>query len=164
MRLTCLDPNEPNRPGSQVILQPLTYQPTHRRDESDASSVYTDKRTSTYHYRSASNDSINYSLPYQPSRTSTAYPTNEQGRLSVSSSLQAPGSAQGSTTESRLSEFYDAYYRQSTLFVPPKTEGKRPNQLTLAPPTIVEVPTPDGSPMPTPQSPRRPDELFGRAM
>jgi len=152
LTLTGNDADAQPRPTSPVKLLPLTYTPTHGREASE-SSVYSERRWTYQRNRSASTDSntsLNYSLPHYTSQ-STSAPTKEQRRLSTSSYLQAPASA-SSNAESRLSDFYDAYYRQSTLVVAQKGDGKRPNQLSLAPPTIVEVPTPVGSPMP-PQSP-----------
>ncbi|KAJ8105649.1 hypothetical protein OPT61_g10048 [Boeremia exigua] len=76
-----------------------TAAPTHQRDGSDASSVYSQNRHSAYadyqHYQSLdrSNSSASAKAPRAPSYL-----------------LDLP---EGAVKEARLSEFYDAYYRQS---------------------------------------------------
>lgn len=113
--------------------------------------MYSDKRTSTHQAEHQRNSSVgsyyNYSFPENSDRNSTSLST---GKESVSSSLLAPGSSHSNqTNDPRLSEFYDAYYRHSQLNPVQKAEAvKRPNQLNLAQPTIVEVPSPLASPQP----------------
>lgn len=137
------------RPSSPVRLQPQAYQPqpTHQRDASDASSVYSNaNRLSTWQQQRMS--TIDYSLNNTASSNADQY----DGGLSASSaedsrrpnsSLNVPGKPH----DPRLSEFYDAYYRQSQLGLPSK-DGKRPNQLDLAQDTIAEVESPLPSPNP----------------
>lgn len=164
----CKDNMPTERPSSPVRLLPQTYQPSHQRDLSSASSIYSDKRTSTYqghHKRTTSSGSAyNYSFPENSSRNSTVAAASKEPsrRPSASSSLLAPGSSQSNqTNDPRFSEFYDAYYRYSQLNPGQKPDGskndasKRPNQLNLSQPTIVEVPSPLPSPHPqaTPNQP-----------
>jgi hypothetical protein len=71
----------------------------HHRDTSDASSVYSNNRMSTY---TAYQNSL--SQPETSKRMSVADPRT--------STLLAP---QGEGKDARLSEFYEAYYRQSQI-------------------------------------------------
>ncbi|KAF2187396.1 hypothetical protein K469DRAFT_705084 [Zopfia rhizophila CBS 207.26] len=128
---------------------------------SDASSVYSDKRMSTHRHKrsnsSGSSFSYNYSFPENSTRNSVALSTStkEQSRRpSASSSLHPASSTQSNgTSDPRFSEFYDAYYRHSQLGVAQRTDVKRPNQLNLTQPTIIEVPSPMASPMPQSNKP-----------
>lgn len=106
------------------------------------------------HKKSNSTDlSYNYSFPTTSGRNSatlTVSTKEPSRRPSASSSLNVPGSSQqqnGQPSDPRLSEFYDAYYRQSQLIAPSKEPSKRPNQLDLS--QIEEVPSPLPSPNPT---------------
>lgn len=149
------------RPASPVRLLPRTYEPSHQRDISGASSVYSDKRTSAYqHERTNSTGSYyNYSFPENSSRNSVALTGSKEPsrRPSQSSSLLAPASMNSTqTNDPRFSEFYDAYYRHSQLNPGQKLDApKRPNPLNITQPTIVEVPSPLPSPLP-PRSADRP--------
>lgn len=146
--------------SSQTQLQPTTYQPSHERKTSSASSTYSQENQTSQHQRSgsdsqASSSSYNYSFPGYSTRNSTAASpaaSREQSRRPSASSSLRPGSiiaGGGSTSDPRFSEFYDAYYRHSQLNVAQKAEApKRPAQLQLTQPTIVEVPTPLSSPAP----------------
>ncbi|KAF1961975.1 hypothetical protein CC80DRAFT_543344 [Byssothecium circinans] len=145
-----------------LILPATTYEPSHKRDESDASSVYSDKRNSTYqfpapafastsasHQRTTSTGSYNYSFPGSSDRNSVALgvASKEGGRRqsSANSSLLAPGSTHSKdSNDPRFSDFYDAYYRNSHLV---KDAPRRPDPINTEP-TIVEVPTPLASPAP----------------
>ncbi|KAF2793909.1 hypothetical protein K505DRAFT_361588 [Melanomma pulvis-pyrius CBS 109.77] len=147
--------NEPTQPSSSVLLQPQAYQPTHQRDMSNASSVYSENRMSTLEQRNRSDSaesgySYSYNFPETSNRNSIMQPKEQPGhRKSVSSSLLDPnGSATSNqSNDPRFSEFYDAYYRHSQLGPASKADAsKRPNQLNLSDQTIVEVPTPLASP------------------
>lgn len=138
-----------------ISLQPQTYQPTHQRDVSDASSVYDSENRASKHLSNGS--AYNFSFPENSNRNSVALNTvkeeassKEQSRRpSVSNSLLAPSSTTSNQThETRLSEFYDAYYRHSQIGVASTEPTKRPNQLNFTHPTIVEVPSPLASPNP----------------
>lgn len=145
--------SEPEQP-EPIRLQPHAYQPTHQRYRSDASSVYSQNRMSTHqHKHSNSTDiSYNYSFPEHSSRNSLALsaPKEHSRRPSAASSLLAPGSTTSNqTNDPRFSEFYDSYYRHSQLGVASKMEApKRPKDLNMTQPTIVEVPSPIPSPNP----------------
>jgi hypothetical protein len=150
--LTSSKETEPERAPSPDRLLPQTYQPTHMRDMSDASSVYSNlKRTSTHQSSDSTDSSYNFSFPEDSNRNSSALgsTTAQSGQPSASSSLAVPGSTTSNqTNDPRLSEFYDAYYRHSTMG-PPNGEGpKRPTQLNLTQETIVEVESPLPSPNP----------------
>ncbi|KAJ4369426.1 hypothetical protein N0V86_009258 [Didymella sp. IMI 355093] len=110
---------------------------THQRDGSDASSVYSDARHSAYqsyqNFQSLdrSNSSASVKGPRAPSHL-----------------LELPD---GAVKEARLSEFYDAYYRQSQLL----SNDAKP-VVAERQSTIIEV----ESPLPSPQ----PNKTFGQAM
>ena len=128
-----------------IQLQPTRYQPSHQRDLSSASSTYSLENKTSQHQRLKSdsqNSSYNYSFPNHYTCSSTAASPSvsreESRRLSAASS-----------SDSRFSEFYDAYYRHSQLNAAQKAEvTKRPTQLHLTQPAIVEVPSPLLSPAP----------------
>jgi hypothetical protein len=109
---------------------------THQRDGSDASSVYSENRHSAYQaYQQfqaldRSNSSASVKAPRAPSHL-----------------LELP---EGAVKEARLSEFYDAYYRQSQLLsnAPKMGTGDRQS-------TILEVESPLPSPLP--------NKTFGQA-
>lgn len=102
---------------------------THQRDGSDASSVYSDTRHSAYQayqqYQSLdrSNSSASIKTPRAPSHL-----------------LDLP---EGAVKEARLSEFYDAYYRQSQILGPDLKPVVVDRQ-----DTIIEVDSPLPSPAP----------------
>ncbi|KAF1847596.1 uncharacterized protein K460DRAFT_363662 [Cucurbitaria berberidis CBS 394.84] len=159
--------NEPAQSSSAPHLQPRSHAPTHKRDESDASSLYSNgNRLSTYQaYQAyqkdadrsasaASTESYNYNFSStdESGRTSVALPNDKDGerRPSQSSSLLAPGlmpNGQSSNQDSRLSEFYDAYYRNSQIVSAQPVEMKR---IVDRKSTIMEV----DSPMPSPLFPK----------
>lgn len=82
-------------PRSPVRLLPKTYQPSHQRDDSDSSSIYSERRHSV--------------LDHESNRVSMVapLPTKDENRKT----LLPPGA----TTENRYSDIYDAYYRQSMI-------------------------------------------------
>ncbi|KAF3044245.1 hypothetical protein E8E11_007599 [Didymella keratinophila] len=110
---------------------------THQRDGSDASSVYSDARHSAYQsYQNfqaldRSNSTASVKAPRAPSHL-----------------LELPD---GAVKEARLSEFYDAYYRQSQLLA---NDGK--TNFVDRQSTILEVESPLPSPLP--------NKTFGQAM
>jgi hypothetical protein len=149
------------QPTPTIILQPESYQPTHQpthqRDISNASSVYSENRMSAHDPQRKRSDtaesaySYSYNFHETSDRNSLSQPSNEKDgqRKSVSSSLLHPNGSTSSNQSSdpRFSEFYDSYYRQSQLLTSSKNDGqKRPGQLDLSDQTIVEVPTPLASP------------------
>ncbi|KAL1606448.1 hypothetical protein SLS60_003852 [Paraconiothyrium brasiliense] len=82
-------------PRSPVLLLPLTYQPSHRRDDSDSSSMYSEKRQSITENDSHRKSGI------------APLPNKDEHRKT----LLAPSA----TGENRYSDIYDAYYRHSML-------------------------------------------------
>ncbi|KAJ4354846.1 hypothetical protein N0V95_003456 [Ascochyta clinopodiicola] len=110
---------------------------THQREGSDASSVYSENRHSTYQayqqFQSLdrSNSTASMTAPRAPSQL-----------------LALP---EGAAKEARLSEFYDAYYRQSQLLGNDSTPVTVDRQST-----ILEVESPVPSPLP--------NKTFGQAM
>ena len=163
---------EAGRPSSPVHLQPTIYQPSHRRDLSSASSTYSLENETPQHQLSRSdsqNSSYNHSFPNRSTRNSTAASpsaSREQSRRPSADSSLRPASINtsgGSSSDPRFSEFYDAYYRHSQLNVTQKVEAtKRPMQLHLTQPAIVEMP----SPLPSPAPPRLSSASYqpGRAL
>ena len=162
--LTFSQDNEPEQSPTvpHIQLQPRVYSPSHERDGSDASSIYSSgNRLSTfqayqaYHndadkkdtHRSASAASDGtYDLPSadRSDRTSVLAASTDKdvGQRPKSSNLLAPGPGGKDT---RLSEFYEAYYRNSTLgpaqpVVPKKQAMDRQS-------TIMEVDSPMASPL-----------------
>ncbi|KAF2634613.1 hypothetical protein P280DRAFT_235008 [Massarina eburnea CBS 473.64] len=123
-----------------LILPTTTYEPTHKRDQSGASSVYSEKRSSTYQHEGPN--------PTGSNRNSVALgatSTETKRQSSANSSLLTPGSTNGKDyNDPRFSEFYDAYYRNSQLI---KDGPKRPEHIHTEA-TIAEVPTPLSSPAP----------------
>ncbi|KAJ4356544.1 uncharacterized protein N0V89_004578 [Didymosphaeria variabile] len=83
-------------PPSPVRLLPKTYQPSHQRDDSGSSSIYSEKRHSTIENDSNRKSGI------------APFPNKDDNRKTL---LLAPGAA----GENRYSDIYDAYYRQSLL-------------------------------------------------
>lgn len=135
-------PKDQSERPTSIRLQPVAYQPVHQRDTSNASSIYSDKRTSTYngqHERSDSAESYNYSFPEHSSRNSIGHVLKETDRNpNQSGGLLAP--SKGDKNDPRFSEFYDSYYRQSLYGGSAQTDAsKRPNQPDE---TIDEVPSP----------------------
>lgn len=150
-------------------MPPSTYAPTshlHAREGSDASSVYSaGNRLSTFQAyqayqkqtdRSASAASTetygyNFSLSNDSNRTSMIHPSStstgqvdEGHRPSEPTGLLMP-TADGK--ESRLSEFYDVYYRNSVI---PPHGGEIKKTVIDRQSTILEV----DSPMPSPLLPK----------
>ncbi|KAF1942806.1 hypothetical protein EJ02DRAFT_157013 [Clathrospora elynae] len=155
-------------------IQPTAYSPTttqhrqHNRDESDASSRYSgggNNRHSTFQaYQAfqthedrstsaaskASTESYNYNLSSSDGsgRTSVLLSSDKassdtESRPSHVSALLVPG--QLAAKDARLSEFYDAYYRNSQIGVPMPVGGEtKPVERQS---TIVEVDSPLPSPM-----------------
>ncbi|KAJ4337843.1 hypothetical protein N0V87_004399 [Didymella glomerata] len=125
--------SEPKNPQSK----PNAPTSTHQRDGSDASSVYSDARHSAYQsYQNfqaldRSNSSASVKAPRAPSHL-----------------LELPD---GAVKEARLSEFYDAYYRQSQLLSNDAKSAFVDRQST-----ILEVESPLPSPLP--------NKTFGQAM
>ena len=101
----------------------------HQRDGSDASSVYSDARHSAYQsYQNfqtldRSNSSASVKAPRAPSHL-----------------LELP---EGAVKEARLSEFYDAYYRQSQLL-----SNDARSTFVERQSTILEAESPFPSPLP----------------
>ncbi|KAH6877681.1 hypothetical protein BKA58DRAFT_80328 [Alternaria rosae] len=163
-RVQVHEPNsEPSSSAPQPQLQARTYSPHHERDASDASSIYSSgNRLSTFQayqaYQEAAQkkDSHNQVLQkHKAGRSASAASTVESGHTSIlastddeterrpqSSNLLAPGQ-QGQ--DSRLSEFYEAYYRNSHLGPAQPVEDKK--QFADRQSTIMEVDTPMASPM-----------------
>jgi hypothetical protein len=159
--------NEPAQPSSGPHLQPQTYAPNHQRDGSDASSIYSSgNRLSTYQtYQAyqkhadrsasaASSESNHFSSTDESNRTSVVLSTEKEAerRPSQSSSLLPPGPSSslqpgGNEKDYRVSEFYDAYYRNSQIGPAQTVEAKRPVDRQS---TIMEV----ESPMPSPLFPK----------
>ncbi|KAJ4363435.1 hypothetical protein N0V83_009728 [Neocucurbitaria cava] len=155
--------NELAQPSSAPQKQLQSYAPTHKRDESEASSIYSNgNRLSTYQaYQAyqkgadrstsaASSESYNYgfSSTDESGHTSVVLSGDKEseGRPSLSSSHLAPG-GQAGPKDARLSEFYDAYYRNSQIVSAQPVEMKRPVDRKS---TIIEV----DSPMPSPLFPK----------
>lgn len=148
---------QPERPSSPVRLLPQAYQPeNHKRDASDASSLYSNHyKTNTHQHKSSNSSDLSYNNPFLDNlnRNSSSLGTSKEHsrQLSVSNSLLNPGTTAGKeNSDPRLSEFYDAYYRHSQLGVASKAEApKRPAQINVTQPTIAEVPSPLPSPNPS---------------
>jgi len=144
--------NEASQPSTHVLLQPQSYQPSHQRDMSNASSIYSENRMSTLgNQRNRSDSESSFSYNYTSPDTSNRNSISQAGhRKSLSNTMLDPSSASASSGQGhdpRFSEFYDAYYRHSQLVTSAKPDAsKRPNQLNLSDQTIVEVPTPLASP------------------
>jgi hypothetical protein len=116
---------------------------------SDASSVYEMNRASM-HQSTSSTESFSF---LENTRRNSGGVSNA-GSLSSSNTQnnrQSTFLSAGKTNDPRLSEFYDAYYRQSQLITSTSNADtqKRPNQLNLAQETIVEVESPLPSPNPS---------------
>ena len=109
---------------------------SHQRDASDASSVYSQNRHSVYqsYQQYQSLDRSNSSASVKPPRA-------------PSHLLELP---EGAVKEARLSEFYDAYYRQSHMFGSDAKPYQVDRQSTI--PDIPEVDSP------------LPGKSFGHAM
>lgn len=119
------------------LMADATPAPTHQRDGSNASSVYSENRQSAYqsyqpyHSLDRSNSSASVKAPRAPSHL-----------------LELP---EGAAKEARLSEFYDAYWRQSQML------GNESNHVTVdRQSTIIEA----DSPLPSPA----PNKSFGHAV
>ncbi|KAF2845520.1 hypothetical protein T440DRAFT_522540 [Plenodomus tracheiphilus IPT5] len=162
-------PNNELAPSSAPQLEPRTYAPSHQRDASDASSIYSNgNRLSTFQaYQAyqkqadrsasaASNDSNNYSSTDHSGHTSVILSTEKDGERrpsqSSASSHLAPTSSSatlqpGAPNDSRLSEFYEAYYRNSQI-APSLAADSKPVFDRRS--TIIEV----DSPMPSPLFPK----------
>jgi len=175
-RVQVHEPNsEPSSPALQPQLQARTYSPHHERDGSDASSIYSSgNRLSTFQayqaYQEAAQKKDSHTQVLQkqkPGRSASAASTVESGHTSIlastddeaerrphSSNLLAPGQ-QGQ--DARLSEFYEAYYRNSHLGLAQPVDGK--TQFADRQSTIMEVDTPMASPM-FPPSSQRPGSAF----
>jgi hypothetical protein len=179
-------------------MQPQALAPTHKRDESDASSTYSQTRLSTFDaYQAyqkqadqtdrsasaASNDTYNYGfsstdgsrgtsvvlsvnnsqderLPsHSESQRST--PNGQDSRLSLMPNAQDASrlSVAPNGQEQRLSEFYDAYYRNSQMAPIQTVDAKR---LVGRHSTIVEVDTPLTSPV-FPKTMQHPQPMPGAA-
>ncbi|KAF1830886.1 hypothetical protein BDW02DRAFT_591533 [Decorospora gaudefroyi] len=164
------EPAQLSSSESQIRLQPRTYSPSHQRDGSDASSIYSggDRLSTfqTYHaYHKDANkkaahpslstasktstESRNYDFASanEPSRASVMAPQVKDGeqRPSLSNNHLAP--AQATNKDTRLSEFYEAYYRNSHIGPAQPVDAKRPLDRKS---TIEEV----DSPMPSPLFPK----------
>ncbi|KAF2008599.1 hypothetical protein BU24DRAFT_456136 [Aaosphaeria arxii CBS 175.79] len=135
------------QPLSPILLQPRTYQPnsTHYRDDSNASNFHSSANKSKTHRPKRSNStdfSFNFAIPNAGLNLTTSSDHDDNRRPSLSSSLNVPGIPQpGQASESRLSglsEFYDAYYRQSQLSIPAK-EQMRPQHHNVVGSPIFEV-------------------------
>ncbi|KAF2993439.1 hypothetical protein E8E13_001326 [Curvularia kusanoi] len=113
-----------------------TLSASHQRDGSDASSVYSENRHSAYqsYQQYQSLDRSNSTASVKPPRA-------------PSHLLELP---EGAVKEARLSEFYDAYYRQSQILGPDAKPYVVDRQST-----IMEV----ESPLPSP----KPGKAFGHA-
>lgn len=130
--------DEPDSAPNEALPKAAhTAAPTHQREGSDASSVYSENRHSAYQsyqqYQSLdrSNSSASVKAPRAPSHL-----------------LDLP---EGAVKEARLSEFYDAYYRQSQILgldAKPVVVDRQS--------TIVEVESPLPSPLP--------NKSFGQAV
>jgi hypothetical protein len=139
------------------------YSPSHERDGSDASSIYSGgNRLSTFQayqayqkeankkdtdrlYRSASaasSETYNLSSTDGSGRTSILAVSTDNDQRPKSSNLLAPGPGGKDT---RLSEFYEAYYRNSTLGPAQPVDSSK--QATNRQSTILEVDSPMASPM-----------------
>jgi hypothetical protein len=146
---------EPSQSSSAPTPKTHLDAPAHKRIESDASSTYSQNRLSTFDaYKAyqkqadrstsaASNDTFNFSSTDESRGTSVVMSVDpEERRPSQSSSHLAPAAPNGQ--DSRLSEFYDAYYRNSQVGPVQTVEAKR---VVGRHSTIVEVDTPLASPM-----------------
>ncbi|KAF2875225.1 hypothetical protein BDV95DRAFT_311417 [Massariosphaeria phaeospora] len=144
----------PEQPSSSYRLQPRIYQPTHQRDTSNASSVYSDKRKSQHYEPNNPSISYDYPFPEVSNGNSASLAANKEASApaSISSTLHPPGSSTSEQThDSRLSEFYEAYYRHSQYAnVLSSDASMRPTIANATQPTIVEVPSPLPSPKPQP--------------
>ncbi|CAN9303727.1 hypothetical protein AA0119_g3821 [Alternaria tenuissima] len=165
-RVQVHEPNsEPSSPArTQVQLQARTYSPHHERDGSEASSIYSSgNRLSTFQAYQASQEDApkpdSYDQAWQKQQTrrsASAASTVESGHTSIlastddeaerrpshASTLLAPG--QGGK-DTRLSEFYEAYYRNSHMGSTQPVDVKK--QYAERQSTIMEVDTPMASPM-----------------
>ncbi|CAN9337284.1 unnamed protein product [Alternaria alternata] len=160
-----LQDSEPSSPArTQVQLQARTYSPHHERDGSEASSIYSSgNRLSTFQAYQASQEDApkpdSYDQAWQKQQTrrsASAASTVESGHTSIlastddeaerrpshASTLLAPG--QGGK-DTRLSEFYEAYYRNSHMGSTQPVDVKK--QYAERQSTIMEVDTPVASPM-----------------
>lgn len=166
--LTFSEATEPAQSSTVPTPPPQTLASTHKRDESDASSMYSQTRLSTYdayqayqnqaeHSNSAaSNDTYNISSTDDESRgtlvnmssddSHLGAPTAQDSRLSLAPKTFDPSrlSVAPNGQEQRLSEFYDAYYRNSQISPVQGVDAKRTVGRHS---TIVEVETPLASPM-----------------
>jgi hypothetical protein len=172
--LTFPQATEPAQTSTAPTAQPQALGATHKRDESDASSLYSQTRLSTFdayqafqkqEVRStsaASNDTYNFSSTDDSRGTSMVYSQGERGPSESEAQLSAPQpqnsrlslapnapdssrlSVAPNGQEQRLSEFYDAYYRNSQLNPIQAVDAKRTVGRHS---TIVEVETPLASPM-----------------
>lgn len=132
-----------------VILQPTVYVPTHNRDVSVSASDYsTDSR------RRSSLSSVetltHETLPATKIGITRSDSTASRRHSIGANSLMPPPSPNPSSKD-RFSDFFDAYYRHSQSMADSEQTTEIVRVDTLAIPrysTIVEVPTPLGSPMP----------------
>lgn len=123
--------SEPNKEPPKADA--ATPAPTHQRDGSNASSVYSDNRRSAYseYQQYQSLDRSNSSASFKPPRA-------------PSHLLELP---EGAVKEARLSEFYEAYYRQSQFMGNESKPAVADRQST-----IPETESPLTSPLPKPSS------------
>ncbi|KAF1972302.1 hypothetical protein BU23DRAFT_555104 [Bimuria novae-zelandiae CBS 107.79] len=100
-------------PNSPFLLLPRTYQPTHRRDDSDSSSIYGDKRQSAIE-SDANRKSFTASLSNQDDKRKT---------------LLAPGAPM---EPNRYSDIFNDYYRHSVIEADQNNRNSyRPDELHL---------------------------------
>jgi len=116
-------------PTSPILLLPKAYQPSHQRDDSDASSVYSNRRTSVYKPQHGSSDSIESMTDSKRKSITIAANVDDVQRKSQ---LFAPSSSTDKKADPRFSEFYDSYFRHSmvnsgqTTELPKPFEGMQP--------------------------------------
>ncbi|KAH9866503.1 hypothetical protein J1614_008193 [Plenodomus biglobosus] len=158
-------PNNELAQSAAPQLQPRTYAPSHQRDASDASSVYSNGyRLSTFQAYQAyqkqgdgsasatSNDTYSNSSTDHSGHKSVMLSTENDGERrssqSNSNAQLAPTSTSllqpGVPNDSRLSEFYEAYYRHSHI-APAHTVDANPDFARQS--TIMEVDSPVPSPL-----------------
>jgi hypothetical protein len=162
--LTFSQDNEPEQSPTipHIQLQPRVYSPSHERDRSDASSIYSSgNRLSTFqayqaYHEDADKKDTDRSASAASGVTYGLSSTDGSGRTSIlaqstdnnvnqrpkSSNLLAPGPGGKDT---RLSEFYEAYYRNSTLGPAQAVDTKK--QAMDRQSAIMEVDSPMASPL-----------------
>ncbi|KNG46219.1 hypothetical protein DDE82_006804 [Stemphylium lycopersici] len=152
------EPAQSSFSASPLQLQPRTYSPHHERDGSDASSIYSSgNRLSSFQtYQAYQKDADKKEVEKQKvGRPASAW-TEETGLTSMFGSTKGEGERQPSQSshllapgqggkDTRLSEFYEAYYRNSHIGSMQPGESSQPTVDRQS--TIMEVDTPLASPM-----------------